>query len=77
MLNVLREHFGHFFDGQDVIDHAGARSHCGACRRLAPSPVLDHDHAAGRLDLADAQRAVGPRPGKDDADAALLLIFSQ
>ena len=44
---------------------------------LAGSGILRDGHPADRLDLLQAERAVGAGAGEDDADGPLLLILSQ
>ena len=46
---------------------------CGMPGVLRGLLVLGERHAAGRLDLADAQRAVGARAGQNHADGGRTL----
>ena len=73
MLRQRREARGDLSGRQHEIDCAardGALRHAAVLRGLL---VLRERQAPGRLDLAQAQRAVGSRAGQDDADRVRAL----
>ena len=61
----LLRHLGH---GEHEVDEAGGDGALGHPVVLGFVGVLHDGEAALLLDLLDAERAVRPRPGKDDAD---------
>ena len=77
MLRVPQQHLRNLFYRQHVVGRVGGDRAPRHAIMLSGGGLLDEGNTADRLDLLQAERAVGAAAGEDDADGPLLLILGQ
>ena len=77
MAGILDQLGGQLFRRGYVVGHARADRAAGHAVVLRRGGVLHHRHAELFLDGSQAERAVAPHPGENDADGLFLLVCGQ